>query len=494
MDQRQARGMNDGWSAPRCRPGLRMAAAAIGMFSVPAAVFAQPLCPLDSPQRVRYDGQMLVTATIRDSKDLMLINQVSSDCWSHSAGPGRDGTWGTLDYRVDAAGLAALRGAGMDVTVVVPDMQATIDEEVIRLSGPNQPRGWFDDYKNADQVSEFVNGLVAARPDLASREQVGLSLEGRELYAIRLSAGPDPAIGFKPTILLNSVQHAREWISVMTTMYLADQLLAGYGTEPRATALLDRYQVLIVPIVNADGYQYTWTNDRFWRKNRRHNADNTIGVDNNRNWSFAWGSNNGSSGNGFSETFRGAAPFSEPETAAMRDFTFANPGIVMHLDVHSYGPLLLYPWGYTPNTAPALGAFQRLTLGMRQAILDSGGVAYKAGQCYQTLYPVSGASIDWYYGDRGIYSWTPELRGPTFNPPPTTILPTAQEFYAGFLWLSENYCAPDVDGSGFLDTDDYDAFVHAFEAGIPSADFDHSGFVDTDDFDAFVYAFLAGCP
>ncbi|HRJ48925.1 MAG: hypothetical protein KF787_06120 [Phycisphaeraceae bacterium] len=54
-------------------------------------------------------------------------------------------------------------------------------------------------------------------------------------------------------------------------------------------------------------------------------------------------------------------------------------------------------------------------------------------------------------------------------------------------------CVADFDGSGFVDTDDFDAFVHAFEAGDPSADADGSGFVDTDDYDAFIHAFEAGC-
>ncbi len=59
------------------------------------------------------------------------------------------------------------------------------------------------------------------------------------------------------------------------------------------------------------------------------------------------------------------------------------------------------------------------------------------------------------------------------------------------MWLRD--CGADFDRTGFVDTDDYDAFIFAFEAGAPSADFDRSGFVDTDDFDAFVHAFELGC-
>lgn len=54
-------------------------------------------------------------------------------------------------------------------------------------------------------------------------------------------------------------------------------------------------------------------------------------------------------------------------------------------------------------------------------------------------------------------------------------------------------CAADFDYSGFVDTDDFDAFVYAFEAGGGNADIDASGFVDTDGFDAFVHALVIGC-
>lgn len=481
---------------PRLKSANRLLAGILGPL-LGCTAFAQPLSPLNFPDRVRYDGQMLVQVELRSVRDLMLVNQISDDCWSHSAGPAIAGGMGTLDYRMDAAGLRTLREAGMTCRVLDPNLQRTVDEEAIRLQGAGDgrfgPRGWYDDFKSPQQVSDFANQLIAMRPDLASRQNFGLSLQNRDLYFLRLSGEPAPPGTSKPIVLLNSVQHAREWITVMTTMYIAEQLISGYGVDSRATQLLDDYEVLIVPIVNADGYAYTWTNERFWRKNRRQNAGGTFGVDLNRNWSFAWGSDNGSSGNGNSETFRGTAPFSEPESAAMRTLTLDNPGIVLHLDVHSHGQLLLYPWGYTNQPAPGIGALSKLAVGMRQAILDSGGVPYLPGQCYQTLYPVSGGSLDWYYGDRGILSWTPELRGPGFAPPPSTILPTAKEIYAAVLWLAENFCEADFDQSGFMDTDDFDAFVYAFEEGLPKTDFNHSGFVDTDDFDAFVAAFIEGC-
>ncbi len=57
----------------------------------------------------------------------------------------------------------------------------------------------------------------------------------------------------------------------------------------------------------------------------------------------------------------------------------------------------------------------------------------------------------------------------------------------------DSRCPSDFDGSGFVDTDDFTAYVLAFEAGTDDADVDGSGFVDTDDFTFFVLAFESGC-
>jgi hypothetical protein len=497
--------------------------ASLALVSVlPIHVQAQPAAAKGDGAVVRYDGQMLVRVALRDARDLLLLGQVAPDCWSHAASqlPEGSGAIGTLDYRMTPEALRVVRDAGMHAEVLIADLQKSVDEDNARLAlqqgdfldaagvidvirgqreggnggggnggGGGTPRGWFDDYKSPEQVRAYADGLVAAHPTLVSIETAGHSLQGREIYVVRLKTGTES----KPILLLNSVQHAREWITVMTSMYIADQLALGYGVDPRVTALLDEYEVAIIPIVNPDGYAYTWTNDRFWRKNRRPNAGGTFGVDNNRNWGFAWGSDNGSSGSGSSETFRGTAPFSEHENIALRDWTLDNPGVVLNLDIHSAAQMILYPWGYKPQSMTMVDGIRNLSLGMRSAILASSGATYKAGQAYQTLYSMSGCSIDWFYGELGIYTWTVEVRGPGFNPPPTVILPTAREIHQALLWLGENLCLTDFDQTGFVDTDDFDAFTRAFEQGQMRADFDRSGFVDTDDFDAFVAAFEEGC-
>src|SRR4029450_12339336 len=114
---------------------------------------------------------------------------------------------------------------------------------------------------------------------------------------------------------VNGCQHAREWIAVMTPMYVADALVREYGRDARITAALDRVDFYIVPVTNPDGFEFTYTpppvGDRMWRKNRRNNGNGSFGVDLNRNWSVDWGGPNSTSTSPSSETYIGTGPFSE---------------------------------------------------------------------------------------------------------------------------------------------------------------------------------------
>src|SRR6185436_17289909 len=95
----------------------------------------------------------------------------------------------------------------------------------------------------------------------------------------------------RSSVLFNGCQHAREWASPMTAMYVADTMLGSYATDTRVHALLDKIEVIVIPIVNVDGYEYTWasSSNLLWRKNRRNNGNGSFGVDLNRNWGHQWG-------------------------------------------------------------------------------------------------------------------------------------------------------------------------------------------------------------
>jgi hypothetical protein len=278
---------------------------------------------------------------------------------------------------------------------------------------------------------------------MATRISAGQSIDGREIFALRIAAPGAPAD--RPAIFLHGLQHAREWITGASVMFIADRLLRTAGSDPAVDHALASLQFLIIPVSNPDGYHHTWVNNRMWRKNRRLNPNGSRGVDTNRNWGVGWGLSNGSSGNQGSDTYRGAAAFSEPETQVLRDFALARPFIRAHFDVHSYSQLILSPNGYTPDLPANAALFTDLNSVLASGFARRFGMVYRPGPTYTNIYPVSGGSTDWFFGALGALSWGVELRdtGQTgFLLPPDQIVPNAQETLDAVLDLASAIATP----------------------------------------------------
>lgn len=389
---------------------------------------------------VRYDAHKVVRVTLDDQGDLDAMRAIGADPWTHREGVG------VMEYRVTPAQLDALRAAGLPFEIVVDNVQALVDAERASLLIPRGVGDYFDDYRRYEDMKQFIDDLVADNPALASRLTVGSSLEGREIFAIRI--GPGGGAAGKPAVVFNAMQHAREWISGTTATYLANELLEGYGVDPRITAALDAVDVYIVPVTNPDGYIWTWDVERLWRKNRRNNSNGTTGVDTNRNFSIGWGENGGSSASGSSETFRGPFPFSEPEAVALSTFIEGIDNVRAHVDLHCYSELVLSPWGWTEDPTPDALAFDALNSALQDSIASVHGRVYTAGPAGSTLYIASGTAPDWSYGELGVFGWTIELRPASaaaggFILPPSQIIPTGEEIMPALLTLAE-FAAEDV--------------------------------------------------
>src|SRR5439155_23644927 len=162
----------------------------------------------------------------------------------------------------------------------------------------------------------------AAADTLIHVDSIGASIEGRPILAVKIGAAADAPT--RPNVLFMGTHHAREWVSTEMAMrlirWLADSL---------SPALLATRDIWVIPVENPDGSQYTFTADRYWRKNRRHNSDGTYGVDPNRNYPAFWGyDESGSSSVPGTEIYRGTAAASEPETQAIVAFHAAHPPVV----------------------------------------------------------------------------------------------------------------------------------------------------------------------
>ena len=390
----------------------------------------------DAATPVRYDDFQVVRTYPTTWGEIEQMRDLGLRLLSDGEAPG------LVDYLVPPEAMEGFRALGINHVVLNKDLQKSIDAERARLTQrqPADPRSraWYDDFKTFDEIVAKLNTMVADRPDIASLIDIGDSIEGRDIWALRIS-GPGTD---KPAILYNGTQHAREWIAPMVNMYIADALVYGYGSDLEITSLVDRVEIFIIPVVNPDGYVYSWTTDRMWRKNRRDNLGTSCdGVDPNRNWDAAW-SAPGASGDPCDETYYGTAPFSEPETAAMRDFYYAHPNIVSNIDYHSYSQLILSPYGYTTALPADNDIFLELGEAMHDEILAVHGVSYDWGPIISTIgYQASGGSVDWCYDDQGVFSFTIELRPasawPGFELPPEEIIPTCEENLPAAFYLAE---------------------------------------------------------
>jgi carboxypeptidase T len=280
-------------------------------------------------------------------------------------------------------------------------------------------------YHNYDRTLADMANLVTKFPNLVTQFTIGKSLQGMDLIGVRISSNPTP--DSLPTAIFLGCHHAREHLSVEIPLMLADYLVNQYASDANVKSLLDTREVWIVPMLNPDGAEYDIASGQyqFWRKNRRDNGDGTFGVDLNRNYGTTFGGP-GSSDDTNDDTYHGVSAFSEPETAAVRDFVNARTKATMLLTYHTYSELVLWPWSGTNDdisNTQDLAVFQ--TMGKQMATWNQ-YTAEKASD----LYLAAGDTTDWAYDTHKIFAFTFEMTPNSlsgengFYPGPTVIQPT----------------------------------------------------------------------
>ncbi len=258
-----------------------------------------------------------------------------------------------------------------------------------------------------------IDNMVAQYPNLITAKQAISSYtttDGKPVYWLRISDNPNTDEA-EPEVLYTAVHHAREPASLSHLIMHMWYLLENYSTDPEIQYLVDHTEMYFIPMINPDGYVYNETTNPngggMWRKNRRDNGG-SFGVDINRNYGYQWGfDDNGSSPNPNADDYRGTAAFSEEETQAVKYFT-ENREIKLCLNYHTYGNLLIYPWGYGPSLFTPDSA-----LYVEYAKLMTSENSYTYGTGDQTLgYTTNGDTDDWMYGEQmtkdKIISFTPE--------------------------------------------------------------------------------------
>ncbi|KAI5638990.1 zinc carboxypeptidase domain-containing protein [Phthorimaea operculella] len=368
-----------------------------------------------------YDGYSIYQVIVKDKHESELlkgiINEVSADVWSHPL-PGRPGQVLVARER-QTEFQELLNDAGLVYQIEVKNVKELLEledrlleEASIRRSNESESieRLSFDKIHKYDEVDNYLELLAIAYPNVVSLVVGGHSFEGRPIKYLKISSTKFQDHS-KPVIFIQSLIHAREWITLPVTLYAIEKLV----THVQDQDLLRDMDWIILPIANPDGYVFTYSENRLWRKNRATGymiADFCSGVDLNRNFDFEWSAY--SSKLVCSEVFHGKGPFSEPETAVIRNILRENlDRMEMFLDIHSFGSMILY--GYGSEMLPPNALSLHLTGQVMAAAIDnvktSWNPDYIVGNTAAVLYQTSGSAQDYAQSVGVSHSYTIELPG-----------------------------------------------------------------------------------
>lgn len=310
-----------------------------------------------------------------------------------------------------------------------PQLTMKINQAVPNL--PQQTTGipGYPCYRTLAETYATAEMLAQTYPRLASWIDIGDSWQkahydgGSDLRVLRLTNSA--RTGTKPKLFIMASVHAREYAPAELATRFAEKLLREYGSDPDISWLLDDHEVHLLLQANPDGRSLaeTRTNSSYiwWRKNTNQDTCTldplSRGVDLNRNFDFLWGCCGGSSDNGCNLIYRGFEAGSEPETQAVQNYLRSQfpdqrgPNLSdpvdsdasgIFLDIHSYGRLILWPWGFTTDPAP--NSTQLRTFAKRMAYFNR----YEPLQSYE-LYLTDGTTIDFAFGELGLASYTYEV-------------------------------------------------------------------------------------
>ncbi|MFN2524790.1 MAG: M14 family metallopeptidase [Actinomycetota bacterium] len=332
---------------------------------------------------------------------------------------------------------AALDQTGYEYRVVTEDLVAR-DRELNKGPHPLQvlPGPDYSDYRRLPDYNREMQEIADANPSIVKHFQLKrLSLEGRPIFGLEIAHNVKSDDG-RPVFYMDALHHAREWPASEFTMIFAHYLVEGYGKNPEITSLLRKTRVILVPVVNVDGFNYSRESvtsahsalrqdpielplslaglEGYWRKNRRSETGITApvvqvnpdayGVDPNRNYAYLWGDQQGGSSNNiFDQTYRGEAPFSEPEVANVRDIVTANnvTGLITNHTVQA--SVLRAGGGLAPE--------DRILKGLGQKMAD----LLKFMNNPTVGYPTTGTTDDWSYALMSVLGYTIEHGGSGFH-------------------------------------------------------------------------------
>ncbi|NXH21641.1 CBPO Carboxypeptidase, partial [Bucco capensis] len=315
--------------------------------------------------------------------------------------------------------------------VLIPDVQELVEQSMPRDRSSHRqvPEGYvYTEYHPMEEIYQWMTQIQESSSELVTQHYLGRTVENRPMYYLKISQPSDKT---KKIIWMDCGIHAREWISPAFCQWFVKEILQNYTSDPKISRFLQNLDLYVLPVLNIDGYIYSWEKDRLWRKNRSPFQNGTCyGTDLNRNFNSSWGSV-GVSYNCSDEIFCGSGPESEPETRAVAQFIERKKSdILCYLTIHSYGQLILTPYGSTTKPPYNNEELMHVAKKAADALKGKYGTSYEVGSSSLVLYNNSGSSRDWAHMIGIPFSYTFELRDRGihgFLLPSDQIQPTCEE-------------------------------------------------------------------
>jgi len=400
----------------------------------------------------RFDGSTVYEIELKTEEQVKMVLRMQElrqiDVWSDNV------SLGPVDIRVPAEMKEKFSKIFFEQEkcakkVQIEDLQKLIDVELLETSkraiytnylNKSQTNDFFNAYRRLSEIETWTKDRVKLHPTLSSIFTIGKSHEGRDQLGIKIT-GPGDA-SKRPALFFHGAIHAREWVSPTTVLWIINELLEKYKTNPKVKHLVDNIVWYIIPVANPDGYEYTHIRDRMWRKTRSPNQGSTcVGVDPNRNFEYKWNTG-GSDSNPCSDAYHGPSPLSAVETRNIANYGRKIPNLKGYIDFHAYSQLYMRPWGWSREEPKDEALLKRFGDAAATAISGTHRYTYRSGRIAIIIYIASGSSADYFYGNMGIPSFGIELRpasafGGGFVLPPAQIIPTGQENFEGVKILGE---------------------------------------------------------
>ncbi|XP_077301150.1 zinc carboxypeptidase-like [Arctopsyche grandis] len=345
-------------------------------------------CVLVTTEVQKYDGFKVYRLSLNTTEQLDFLHTLRDsmeglDFWTGLSILSRPVDI-MVDPKYEAEFLKTVKDQGIITEVFIENVQMLIDKEKV-TSNSRSGMSW-NSYHSLEDIYSWLDELAKTNPSI-TLINVGSTYEGRQIKGVKVSFNPG-----KRSVFIEGGIHAREWITPATVTYLINELLTSKDKSFRSIA--DGFDWYLFPVTNPDGYAFTHNSSRLWRKTRTPYS-NCFGADPNRNWNAHWGVA-GTSDKPCSEVYGGPAGFSELETSSLSKFiSTVGPSLDAYLAFHSYGQMLLMPYGHTSQHLDNYDEVLRIGKAAINGLAKRYNTKYIVGNIAEIIYKASGSSMDW---------------------------------------------------------------------------------------------------